>query len=295
MRSPGPALVLPLFLAGCALPPAVTVASLVADGLSLVTTGKSTTDHAISAFVHEDCALFRVVDGRQICDPDGDVLIALVGANAGDDNWHTDPETGSIGPNATSRWGSASDLEAAVEAAPPQRLQISATPGTPKPRGAASATALTPGLVGQGRNLAALAGAIEAAAPPRGLFADAKPAAKPQQPLEPRLLARFISRLTRLNDRDEQLATYAVIGSFKNSENARRAAQSRVEDAFIQTIVVNGTTTYRVLVDQPVEQARNLGFGDAWPVRLCATDLSSPPCGHLVVSQAGAYLDMTAN
>ncbi len=60
MRIPGPTLVLPLlFLTGCAIPPAVTIASLVLDGVSYVSTGKSTTDHAISAFANEDCALLR--------------------------------------------------------------------------------------------------------------------------------------------------------------------------------------------------------------------------------------------
>jgi hypothetical protein len=63
----------------------------------------------------------------------------------------------------------------------------------------------------------------------------------------------------------------------------------------IQTFEVNGTTTHRVLVDQPVEQARHDGFPDAWPVRLCATDLGVPPCGYYVVSQAGVYLETGAN
>jgi hypothetical protein len=48
MRFLGPALLLPLFLAGCAIPPAATAVSLVLEGVSfVVTTGKSTADHAI--------------------------------------------------------------------------------------------------------------------------------------------------------------------------------------------------------------------------------------------------------
>ena len=86
-----------------------------------------------------------------------------------------------------------------------------------------------------------------------------------------------------------------VIGSYRYHENARQLLNSQGDEAFIQTTVVNGNTTYRVLVDQPIEQARGDGFSDAWPVRLCATDLGTPPCGHFVISQAGVYIEMAAN
>lgn len=86
MRLPIPALLLVLFLSGCALPPAVSVASFVADGASYVITGKSTTDHAISMVVQQDCALLRVVRGRPICDPDDEVLIELVGFDSAEEN-----------------------------------------------------------------------------------------------------------------------------------------------------------------------------------------------------------------
>jgi hypothetical protein len=52
-----------------------------------VLTGKNTTDHAISAVVRQDCALIRVVRGKDICDPDGEVLIELVGADPAEENW----------------------------------------------------------------------------------------------------------------------------------------------------------------------------------------------------------------
>jgi hypothetical protein len=61
----------PFLVAGCALPPAVMVASLAADGVSYAATGKSTTDHAISAIAEEDCALLRVVKEESVCKPDG--------------------------------------------------------------------------------------------------------------------------------------------------------------------------------------------------------------------------------
>jgi len=57
-------------LCGCALPPALTVISLATNAVSYAATGKSVSDHGISAIVGEDCALWRVVADRKICTPD---------------------------------------------------------------------------------------------------------------------------------------------------------------------------------------------------------------------------------
>jgi SPOR domain len=60
-----------LLPAGCALPPAVTLASLAADGVSYATTGKSVSDHGISAATGNDCALMRpVFTGKAMCQID---------------------------------------------------------------------------------------------------------------------------------------------------------------------------------------------------------------------------------
>jgi hypothetical protein len=109
----GSALLLALFLSGCALPPAVTVASFVADGVSYVATGKSTTDHAISAVVGEDCALLRTVQDKAICDPDGDVLVELVRTDPSEEDW-TDHGDFHLQDNGTiTVYGSAKEIEAA--------------------------------------------------------------------------------------------------------------------------------------------------------------------------------------
>jgi hypothetical protein len=50
------------------LPPAVTLVSLAADGVSYATTGKSVSDHGISAATGNDCALMRpVFTGKAMC------------------------------------------------------------------------------------------------------------------------------------------------------------------------------------------------------------------------------------
>ncbi len=296
MRIPGPALLLPLFLAGCALPPAVTVASLVVEGMSYVTTGKSPADHAISAFAQEDCALHRVVDGKAICDPNGEALIALAIGDPADENWYLDPETGSLGANELPRWGAQHDLQATAEPAAERPVQLASAAGGLETLDyfAAATPALTPSPVGQANSPRVRETAIEAAAQtvPHGSFADARPAAKPHQPILP---ARTFSQFTQQIGQDEQPTTYAVIGSYRIAGNAQQLVESRGDEAVIQTTVVDGNTTYRVLLDQPVTQARGDGYSDAWPVRLCATDLTDPPCGHFVISQAGVYIEMAAN
>ncbi len=276
MRIPGPALLLPLLLTGCALPPVVTVASLVADGVSFVTTGKSTTDHAISALADEDCALLRVVDERPICDPDGEVLFSVEISDSANETWLADAETALEDPNHENRPDAAADLQASVGPIPapiPKPQLARATIVQPAQNdivaeASSSAPTLTPAPVGQGNRAIATA-----------------------EPLDQLARAETITRFTRMTDQDGQITTYAVIGSFQNADNARRMAESRNGEALVQGFVVNGKTTFRVLVDQPVEQARSVGFSDAWPVRLCANDLGEPPCGHFVVSGAGVYLE----
>lgn len=58
--------ILAIPLAGCALPPAVTVASLVLDAGSYMTTGKSVADHGLSAVTQRDCRLLGVLEG-EVC------------------------------------------------------------------------------------------------------------------------------------------------------------------------------------------------------------------------------------
>lgn len=66
------ALLAPLALGACGLPIGVQIASLFADGVSYLTTDKSLTDHGISAVTGEDCAIWRGVEGGDICRETGD-------------------------------------------------------------------------------------------------------------------------------------------------------------------------------------------------------------------------------
>ena len=56
-----------LSLSGCAMPPAISVASLVLDGISYVATEKSVNDHVLSEVTQSNCAMWRVVKGEFVC------------------------------------------------------------------------------------------------------------------------------------------------------------------------------------------------------------------------------------
>jgi hypothetical protein len=75
-------LISPLMLGGCSLlPVSFQVASMALDGISLLTTQKSLTDHGISAFAEKDCAMWRGLTESDICqdyeDQPNTVLAAL--------------------------------------------------------------------------------------------------------------------------------------------------------------------------------------------------------------------------
>ena len=68
---------LPLLLAGCGAPPAFLWASLAIDTASVVSTGKTPGEHALSVVVQQDCSLRQLVADGDLCAPvavDGDNL-----------------------------------------------------------------------------------------------------------------------------------------------------------------------------------------------------------------------------
>jgi hypothetical protein len=67
-----------LLLGGCALPLPVQIASWALDGLSVLTTEKTITDHGVSLVAQKDCALWRgFVEGSVCRDNDAVTVIAL--------------------------------------------------------------------------------------------------------------------------------------------------------------------------------------------------------------------------
>ena len=87
-----------IWLTGCVLPPAITVAAIAADGLSFIASGKTVSDLALSAVTDKDCALSRVVKSAKICRETGSdqsrrtVVVALSRSNHFEDGDQTGEE-----------------------------------------------------------------------------------------------------------------------------------------------------------------------------------------------------------
>src|SRR5437667_9665164 len=75
--------IMPAFLGGCALPPAVMIASYAADGVSYIATGKSVSDHGISEVTGRDCAVWRIIKGQSICKDEPTELAAPAPVESG--------------------------------------------------------------------------------------------------------------------------------------------------------------------------------------------------------------------
>jgi len=77
-----------LLLSGCALPVPIQIASWALDGLSLLTTEKSITDHGISMVAQQDCALWRGVSEGSVCREDDPMAIIAEQGDVYDDGDH---------------------------------------------------------------------------------------------------------------------------------------------------------------------------------------------------------------
>ncbi len=87
---------LPLALGGC-LPLPITIATTAFSGISYLSSGKSTTDHVLSATMEQDCALTRPVFGEPFCrdigpDGEGSTPAVIVAYYPGDRDGVTEDE-----------------------------------------------------------------------------------------------------------------------------------------------------------------------------------------------------------
>ncbi|TWT03815.1 hypothetical protein [Reyranella sp. CPCC 100927] len=140
---------MPLWLGGCAIPIAVSAASYALDGALLVTTEKAGTDHLLSISAGKDCAMWRVVKGREMCadykpgegnpyDVDYDAPFREVG-EGGMVTVYTAPRqggrmlTGTDAKDALQAWAPAANMEAPAAAAPPPVLAPTPAAVAPKP------------------------------------------------------------------------------------------------------------------------------------------------------------------
>jgi hypothetical protein len=275
---------LPLFLSACGLPPAISVASWALDGVSYVVSGKSVTDHAISEVAQRDCALLRVVQGREICESenaidavDDDALVMVAAAPSGD-NWFAGAEV--LPP--------ADPIEVPVEIA---GFVQGFGPGVVAVDEAQPAAAFVP----------AAAAWVPADVAPSSWSAEASPKERPAAPIRIGFVEMHDAvQETRetvsgpLNSPETQMVV--VVGSFRSIGNAwSQAGRFAALDARVRSDRIDGRTWHRVVVDAPLQTVQRMGAEDAWLLRVCTGNGGLPPCGPLTVSSAGTIAPQTVN
>jgi hypothetical protein len=176
-------------VAGCVLPPAFTIASFVADGLSMASTGKTVTDQAISFLAHKDCRLWRLAQGKSICGSEASV-VAVAALPPALPLHAASPALRA--PDASVR-AAPPPAEAAPAAEPmPMALTPSPAAAPPAPNPAAPgsnsapAVAAPTGAISRQDFAAAPAASPRQAAPASVAPAPAAPSAQPATPTRPR-------------------------------------------------------------------------------------------------------------
>lgn len=277
---------LPLLLGGCGLPPALSAASWALDGISYLASGKSVTDHAISEVAQQDCALFRVVQGRELCEA------------------HADDTQTAEGPQiivATATYGDNwLGSDGAVQLDDPFVVPVEV---------AAFVEGFGPGTVAVNDQQTAATFAPVAATwletgAPRGRFADAAPKSRPAYLNTPIYDVAALSRpkaptwqpTRQTPDQSSgQSHVVSVVGSFKSIDNAWKQAGRYVSlGAEVRSMRIDGQTWHRVLVDAPLSRVQKMGAADAWVLRVCNADGTLPPCGPMTVSSAGVIAPQVA-
>ncbi len=229
-------------LSGCVLPPAVTIATVMADIGSLITTEKTTSDHAISFVVKEDCRVWRgvaEVSVKAICFDEEETFIAEA-------------------KRVKERLGtSAASLQA-------QREGDLLASYAQAPISAESDELLSPGFE------SATAEPVE--------VATLRPNANPNA-----------DRVDSPPD-VSSMATYLVVGSFRDVSNAERLA-ARLPLASVMPARVSGQLFQRVVagpytrddLDSARTRARVQGIESSWAIDLCRHNLTPPPCQPVVL------------
>lgn len=242
----------------------VRVASWALDGISYATTKKSLTDHGLTMLANKDCATWRILKGKNICQDAGPADVAVASAA---------PET----PVGT---------EAAVEtvaAMAPARADTASAPIPERPvedianfetaAGGPSEPVVEP---------AAVAVEVPAPGPLRAILAAAPP---PHKPAVPRAATRSIPAAVPstaiagllLPGNVTGSNIYFVIGSYAERDNAdEQVGRFAALGPVIVSAHLDGHLLYRVTVGpfrrDALEAGRRAlagaGIFDAWAVRL---------------------------
>ena len=273
---------LPLFVAGCGLPPAVTIASFAIDAISLAVSEKTVADHALSQIAQKDCSMWRGFTGEELC-IDENSTFAIAAADGqptagGEDSADLVSLTTASGPTEDELMNLAmldaeSDL---LEPLEPRSTEV-ATASAPAEETAPPSEVTQPAAAG--------------AAP--GTADDVQPAATADQPVPHRewVAAAMVGP-----------GLYYVIGTFSEWTNAKHlTARHGTLAPSVVTAELDGHRLFRVVIGPfgPSEQeamralVRRSGIDDAWAVRMDSADWSIARSTGTAAKQAQSIAQLT--
>lgn len=288
-----------LFVSGCALPVPIQVASWAIDGISYLATQKSVTDHGISFVTQKDCALWRTVQGKDICDDYDDAGTVAVAA-LGQDDIQPEPAVTVegievIGENSVSSEIVAIDTASGDDETPvtgaltPEILPtVAAVPVEAElSGGVASPEPAVVAIEGLGQVVVATEPVQVAALAPEQT---ANSLVEGGVPSGEHIL--IPGQRTWSDKSDANI--YYVIGSFQNRENAKRLVKRHLSlGPSVMATRINGVETYRVAVGpftrverRAVERTiRKTGIKDSWAISIDPSQwLIAGPSAPLKVS-----------
>jgi cell division protein FtsN len=239
-------------LSGCALPPALVIASYAADGMLLASSGKTSTDHLLSMAEKRDCAVWRVVKNEPVChdfadgrdpyeewrDP-GEVQLAVQSTDAG--------FPADLGEDMRRRDQAMRDAQIAREEKAQRILLAQAGGGQP----VTSARDITgPSNRSMSDVSSAPLPAVSVPPAPVAQPAPAMPVAAQQVAPAPIVAApapqEAPAAITAKAGKSGR--TYVVLGSYKVEDNAKRIArQHQTLKPTLQTVTVRGERYTRVV------------------------------------------------
>ncbi len=277
-------------LGGCALPVPLQIASWALDGISVLTTQKSVTDHGISMIAQQDCAVWRGVTEGEMCRDldDSDVLLAgtVAPPSATTGLTETAPiaiasPVGDRADDDLSSPGPAADVRR-VRAVPTHALRAAwadkSTGASAEPKGVVNSHALRAAPV-----MPVTAIPVSTKPAVQKLFvapAQSGPLVRLSTLPVRTQSARVATENPRQKHRSQKAPTkgiYFVIGSFRNPKNARRLVRRNKKlSPAVLNARLGGAVVYRVVVG-PVPRGREKrlhralardGFPDTWAIRV---------------------------
>lgn len=269
-----------ILLSGCALPVPLQVASWALDGISVLVSQKSVTDHGISFVTQRDCAVWRGVTEGEFCRDveDTDVLVAENAINSSETIEAVETQTLALSTMVPRAGNPVDDRTTQqVRAVPTHALRAAWSdrykPSVSAPNVAANSHALR---------------AIPAAQPapqnnPVAVAVVEQPLPMTRARVAPQVVKRVEKprRLTQDKAMQPTKGIYFVIGSFRNPKNANRLV--RTNDSLSPAVLrgrLDGSNIYRVVVG-PVPKGREKrlqralardGFPDTWAIRVNPSD-----------------------